>query len=284
MAQIWKGAPVAAALNEKTKAQAEALREKDVIPTLAIIRIGERPDDIAYETGACKRAAAVGVAVLQLVLSENASEQELEQTIYMVNDDPHIHGVLLLRPLPKTMNEERLVGLLAPEKDVDGITDGSLCGVFTGKKIGYAPCTAQACMEILEYYGVDCTGKKATVVGRSLVVGRPAAMMLMEKNATVTICHTRTKDLSQQMQQAEIVIAAAGRRGMFGAECFREGQLVLDVGIHFNEEGKMCGDVRTAEVEPIVEAITPVPGGVGAVTTAVLMSHVVQAAQRAHNF
>ncbi|MBQ1931541.1 MAG: bifunctional 5,10-methylenetetrahydrofolate dehydrogenase/5,10-methenyltetrahydrofolate cyclohydrolase [Lachnospiraceae bacterium] len=284
MAQIWKGAPVAAALNEKTKAQAEALREKDVIPTLAIIRIGERPDDIAYETGACKRAAAVGVAVLQLVLSENASEQELEQTIYMVNDDPHIHGVLLLRPLPKTMNEERLVGLLAPEKDVDGITDGSLCGVFTGKKIGYAPCTAQACMEILEYYGVDCTGKKATVVGRSLVVGRPAAMMLMEKNATVTICHTRTKDLSQQMQQAEIVIAAAGRRGMFGADCFREGQLVLDVGIHFNEEGKMCGDVRTAEVEPIVEAITPVPGGVGAVTTAVLMSHVVQAAQRAHDF
>ena len=217
MAQIWKGAPVAAALNEKTKAQAEALREKDVIPTLAIIRIGERPDDIAYETGACKRAAAVGVAVFQLVLSENASEQELEQTIYMVNDDPHIHGVLLLRPLPKTMNEERLVGLLAPEKDVDGITDGSLCGVFTGKKIGYAPCTAQACMEILEYYGVDCTGKKATVVGRSLVVGRPVAMMLMEKNATVTICHTRTKDLSQQMQQAEIVIAAAGRRGMFGA-------------------------------------------------------------------
>ncbi|MBR6526611.1 MAG: bifunctional 5,10-methylenetetrahydrofolate dehydrogenase/5,10-methenyltetrahydrofolate cyclohydrolase [Lachnospiraceae bacterium] len=284
MAQIWKGAPVAAALNEKTKAQAEALREKDVIPTLAIIRIGERPDDIAYETGACKRAAAVGVAVFQLVLSENASEQELEQTIYMVNDDPHIHGVLLLRPLPKTMNEERLVGLLAPEKDVDGITDGSLCGVFTGKKIGYAPCTAQACMEILEYYGVDCTGKKATVVGRSLVVGRPVAMMLMEKNATVTICHTRTKDLSQQMQQAEIVIAAAGRRGMFGADCFREGQLVLDVGIHFNEEGKMCGDVRTAEVEPIVEAITPVPGGVGAVTTAVLMSHVVQAAQKAHDF
>jgi methylenetetrahydrofolate dehydrogenase (NADP+)/methenyltetrahydrofolate cyclohydrolase len=226
----------------------------------------------------------VGVAVLQLVLSENASEQELEQTIYMVNDDPHIHGVLLLRPLPKTMNEERLVGLLAPEKDVDGITDGSLCGVFTGKKIGYAPCTAQACMEILEFYGVDCTGKNATVVGRSLVIGRPVAMLLMEKNATVTICHTRTKDLPQQMRQAEIVIAAAGRRGMFGAECFREGQIVLDVGIHFNEDGKMCGDVRTAEVESIVEAITPVPGGVGAVTTAVLMSHVVQAAQKTQNF
>ena len=142
MAQIWKGAPVAAALNEKTKEQALTLREKGVIPTLAIIRVGERPDDIAYETGACKRAAAVGVAVLQLILPANASEQELEQTIYMVNNDPNIHGVLLLRPLPKAMNEERLVGLLTPEKDVDGITDGSLCGVFTGKKIGYAPCTA----------------------------------------------------------------------------------------------------------------------------------------------
>lgn len=279
MAQIWKGAPVAAALNEKTKIAAQALREAGVIPTLAIIRVGERPDDIAYETGACKRAEAVGVAVLKLTLPANASEQELEQTIYMVNDDANIHGVLLLRPLPKTMNEERLVGLLAPEKDVDGITDGSLCGVFTGKKIGYAPCTAQACMEILDHYGVDCTGKKATVVGRSLVVGRPAAMLLMEKNATVTICHTRTKDLPRQIQQAEIVIAAAGRRGMFGAECFREGQMVLDVGIHFNDEGKMCGDVRTAEVEPIAAAITPVPGGVGAVTTAVLMNHVVQAAQ-----
>ncbi|MBP3701776.1 MAG: bifunctional 5,10-methylenetetrahydrofolate dehydrogenase/5,10-methenyltetrahydrofolate cyclohydrolase, partial [Lachnospiraceae bacterium] len=255
MAQIWKGAPVAAALNEKTKIAAQALREAGVIPTLAIIRVGERPDDIAYETGACKRAEAVGVAVLKLTLPANASEQELEQTIYMVNDDANIHGVLLLRPLPKTMNEERLVGLLAPEKDVDGITDGSLCGVFTGKKIGYAPCTAQACMEILDHYGVDCTGKKATVVGRSLVVGRPAAMLLMEKNATVTICHTRTKDLPRQIQQAEIVIAAAGRRGMFGAECFREGQMVLDVGIHFNDEGKMCGDVRTAEVEPVVAAI-----------------------------
>lgn len=280
MAQIWKGAPVAAALNEKTRMEAQKLREMGIVPTLAIIRVGERPDDIAYENGACKRAEAVGVAVLKLTLSADASERELEQTIYMVNDDFNIHGVLLLRPLPATMNEERLVGLLAPEKDVDGITDGSLTGVFTGKKIGYAPCTAQACMEILDYYGVDCAGKRAVVVGRSLVVGRPAAMLLMSKNATVTICHTRTRELAEQMKQGEIVIAAAGRRGMFGAECFQEGQIVLDVGIHFNEEGKMCGDVITAEAEPVVEAITPVPGGVGAVTTAVLMNHVVTAALR----
>ncbi len=283
MVNIWKGAPVAAALNEKTKEEANRLKEKGVIPTLAIIRVGEKPDDISYEKGACKRAEAVGVAVLKLTLPADASEQELEQTIYMVNDDTNIHGVLLLRPLPPTMNEERLVGLLNPEKDVDGITDGSLGGVFIGKEIGYAPCTAQACMEILDYYGVDCTGKKAVVVGRSLVVGRPAAMLLMAKNATVTICHTRTKDLAEEMKQGDIVIAAAGRRGMFGAECFRKGQMVLDVGIHFNEEGKMCGDVRTSEVEPVVEAVTPVPGGVGAVTTAVLMNHVVKAAGRQKN-
>jgi len=155
-----------------------------------------------------------------------------------------------------------------------------MAGVFSGMALGFPPCTARAAMEILDYYGIDCCGKRAAVIGRSLVVGRPAAMMLMHKNATVTVCHTKTVDMTSVTKQAEIVIAAAGRRGMFGADCFREGQMVLDVGIHFNEEGKMCGDVRTAEVEPIVEAITLVPGGVGAVTTAVLMNHVVQAAQK----
>lgn len=280
MAELLKGAPVAAALNEKTKAEAEALNEQGIVPTLAIIRVGERPDDVAYENGACRRAEAVGVTVLRLTLSADASEQELENVIDMVNDDTNIHGVLLLRPLPEHMNEERLVNLLEPEKDVDGITDASLAGVFTGKSVGYAPCTAQACMEILDYYGVDCTGRKAVVVGRSLVVGRPAAMLLLAKNATVTLCHTRTQDLPAQMREGDIVIAAAGKRRLFGAECFREGQIVLDVGIHFDEEGKMCGDIRTAEAAEIVDAITPVPGGVGAVTTAVLMRHVVKAAKK----
>lgn len=278
MAQLLKGAPVAAALNERTRSAAAALTEKGVIPTLAIIRVGEREDDIAYENGACRRAEAVGVAVLKLTLAADASERELENVIYTVNDDTNIHGVLLLRPLPGNMNEERLVNLLAPEKDVDGITDCSLAGVFTGKTLGYAPCTAQACVEILDHYGVDCTGRRAVVVGRSLVVGRPVSMLLLHKNATVTVCHTRTKNLKEQMREGDIVIAAAGQRRVFGRECFRQGQIVLDVGIHFGEDGRMCGDVITTEAEEVVEAITPVPGGVGAVTTAVLMNHVVQAA------
>ncbi len=279
MAQIWKGAPVAAALNARTSETVRGLTERGIHPTLAILRVGERADDISYENGSCRRAEALGIAVLKFTLPEAASEKELEETIYMANEDSRIHGILLLRPLPPQMDEERMVSLLAPEKDVDGITDGSLCGVFTGKGTGCAPCTAQACMEVLNYYGVDCTGKRAVVVGRSLVVGRPAAMLLLQQNATVTICHTRTQELAARMREADLVIAAAGRRGMFGCESFREGQIVLDVGIHFDEEGRMCGDVRTAETAKIVEAITPVPGGIGAVTTAVLMSHVARAAE-----
>ena len=280
MAQILKGAPVAAALRERTRAEAEELAKAGPVPGLAIIRVGERPDDVSYENGACRRAESVGVAVFKFTLPEDASEQELADVIDTVNESPQIHGALLLRPLPSHMDEEALVNRLAPEKDVDGITDGSLTGVFTGKTSGFAPCTAQACMEILDYYGVDCTGKRAVVVGRSLVVGRPLAMLLLHRNATVTVCHTRTEELSQRMREGEIVIAAAGRREMFGRECFSAQQIVLDVGIHFTEDGRMCGDVITAEAEEVVQAVTPVPGGVGAVTTAVLMSHVVEAAKR----
>lgn len=280
MAQILKGAPVAAALRERTRAEAEELAKAGTVPGLAIIRVGERPDDVSYENGACRRAESVGVAVFKFTLPEDASAQELAEVIDTVNESPQIHGALLLRPLPSHMDEEALVNRLLPEKDVDGITDGSLTGVFTGKASGFAPCTAQACMEILDYYGVDCTGKRAVVVGRSLVVGRPLAMLLLHRNATVTVCHTRTEELSLRMREGEIVIAAAGRQEMFGRECFSAGQIVLDVGIHFAEGGRMCGDVITAEAEEAVQAVTPVPGGVGAVTTAVLMSHVVEAAKR----
>ena len=171
--------------------------------------------------------------------------------------------------------------MLNPEKDIDGCTDGSLAGVFTNTKTGFPPCTAQAAMEILDYYGVNCTGKKAAVIGRSLVVGRPAAMMLMHKNATVTICHTKTVDMPSITREADILIVCAGKMETIGAEYLREGQVVVDVGIGWNEEkGKLCGDVKFEEAEPVVGAITPVPGGVGTVTTSVLVSHVVEAAAR----
>ena len=201
-------------------------------------------------------------------------------TIRQVNEDAGIHGVLIFRPLPKHLDEEAVIRALDPEKDVDGITDGSMVGVFAGREQGFPPCTPQACMEILDHYQIDCTGKKAVVVGRSLVVGKPAAMMLLKKNATVTICHTRTKDMPAVVKEADIVIVAAGRAGVVDDRYVSPGQIVIDVGINVNEQGKLCGDVAYDKVEPVVEAITPVPGGVGSVTTSVLVGHVVEAAMR----
>ena len=197
-----------------------------------------------------------------------------------MNKDDNIHGVLLFRPLPKHLNQTEIENALDPAKDVDCMTDGSMSGVFTGKAVGFPPCTPQACMEILDHYGIDCTGKKAVVIGRSLVVGKPAAMMLIKKNATVTVCHTKTVDMPSVAREADILIVAAGRAGVVTKDYVAQGQTVIDVGINVNAEGKLCGDVAYAEVEPIVDAITPVPGGVGSVTTSVLVGHVVEAAKR----
>jgi len=281
MAEILKGAAVTAALNEKMAAQAAELRDKGVIPTLAILRVGERPDDIAYETGAMKRCAKVGVAVKNAILPAEVDSECFFAALEDLNRDSSVHGILMLRPLPAHIDGERARQMLAPEKDVDGCTDGSLAGVFTNTKIGFPPCTAQAAIEILDHYGIDCAGKRAVVIGRSLVVGRPAAMMLMHRNATVTICHTKTADMPTIVREADIVIVAAGKMETIGAEFFRPGQTVVDVGIGWNgEKGRLCGDVIFDEAEPIVDAITPVPGGVGAVTTGILVSHVIEAAER----
>ena len=211
---------------------------------------------------------------------EKVSQEELLACIDRINRDDKIHGVLLLRPLPRHLDASVIENAVAAEKDVDCMTDLSISGVFSGRNIGYPPCTAQACIEILDHYGIDCTGKKAVVVGRSLVVGKPVSMMLLQKNATVTICHTRTKDLSSVTKEADILIVAAGRAGVIGAEHVREGQIVIDVGINTDENGKLCGDVKFSEAEKIAGYITPVPGGVGSVTTSVLVRHVVDAAMR----
>ena len=280
MAQLLKGAEVVSALNETIKTDVAALASRGITPTLAILRVGEKPDDLAYERGAIKRAETVGVAVKQVVLPETVSQESLLAEIAKINLDDSIHGCLMLRPLPKHIDDMRAREALLPEKDIDGITDGSLAGVFTGTKRGFPPCTAQACMEILDYYKIDPVGKNAVVIGRSLVIGKPVAMMLLQKHATVTICHTRTKDMPSVTRRAEILIVAAGRAGVVGAEYVSTGQVVLDVGINFNSEGKMTGDADFAAVEPIVDAITPVPGGVGTVTTSVLMAHVAEAAKR----
>ena len=280
MAKQLLGKEVTAALNERIKSQVTELKKQGISPKMAFVRVGERADDLSYERGASKRCETLGVEYEKFVLDGNCTQEELMNTVKQLNVDDSIHGILMFRPLPKHLDEDAVVAAMDPAKDIDGITAGSMAGVFMGTKQGFAPCTAQACMEILDHYGIDCTGKKAVVVGRSLVVGKPAAMMLIAKNATVTICHTRTVDMPAVVKEADIVIVAAGRPGVIDGRYLAPGQIVIDVGINVNEEGKLCGDVLYEEAEPVVDMITPVPGGVGSVTTSVLVGHVVEAAMR----
>ena len=226
MAKQLLGKEVTAALNERIKADVAKLEEKGVKPTLCIIRVGENDSDISYERGATKRCETLGVACEKILLPADVSQEELLATIDKVNKDDAIHGVLLFRPLPKHLDQSVIENALDPAKDVDCMTDGSMSGVFTGKNVGFPPCTPQACMEILDHYGIDCTGKKAVVVGRSLVVGKPAAMMLIKKNATVTVCHTRTVDMPSVVREADIVIVAAGRAGIVDDTYLAPGQVV----------------------------------------------------------
>jgi methylenetetrahydrofolate dehydrogenase (NADP+)/methenyltetrahydrofolate cyclohydrolase len=280
MAQLLKGLSAANALTDVLAERAAALHAKNVTPTLAILRVGERPDDISYETGAMKRCAKVGIAVRHFLLKADCTTDELLNTIREINEDPSIHGCLMFRPLPDKAMEEAACALLSPEKDVDCMTAASLTAVFTGNGAGYPPCTAQAVLELLDHYGIELSGKRVCVIGRSLVIGKPVSMMLQARNATVTMCHTKTINLAQTCRDAEILVVAAGKAGIVDGSFAAPGQIIVDVGIHVNEEGKLCGDVLFDEAEPIVEAITPVPGGVGSVTTAVLAKHVIQAAEK----
>ena len=280
MAEILKGKPVAVALDERTAGEAAELKEKGIDTTLAILRVGERSDDVSYERGAVKKCRNVGINVRSVVLPEDVSYDDFYQTLDELNSDENVHGILMFRPLPKHLDNEKARNYIAPAKDVDGCTDGSLTGVFTKKNIGFAPCTAEAVMETLKYYDIDVTGRKVAVLGRSLVVGKPLAMLLMNRNATVTVCHTRTIDIPAITKEADIVVCCTGQMESVSAEYVREGQTIIDVGISYNEvKQKLCGDVLFEEVEPVVARITPVPGGIGSVTTSVLIRHVVKAAQ-----
>ena len=281
MAKLLLGAPVANALGEKLEGEIARLKKTGVTPTLAIVRVGERKDDLSYERGAMKRCDALGIDVRQFVLDGGCSQEELISAIEQVNNDASIHGCLMFRPLPAGLDEAVACAALDPAKDVDCITEGSMYGIFVNKPIGFAPCTAEACIELLDYYGYDLTGARVTVVGRSLVIGKPVSMMLQSRNATVTMCHTRTKDMAAECREAEILVVAAGHIGTIGADAAAPQQVIVDVGINWDQNaGKLCGDVLFDEVEPLVSAITPVPRGVGSITTAVLAKHVVEAARR----
>ena len=290
MAKQLLGKEVNAALVAALQTRTAALREKGITPTLGIVRLGANPSDLSYEKGATTKGEQVGVDVKKFELPEDATKEEVLAMIDQVNADDSIHGVLMFRPLPKHLKNDQneICNRLDPKKDVDCMTHLSNAGVFEDRKdLGYAPCTPAACMEILDHYGIDCKGKKAVVIGRSLVVGKPAAMMLMSKNATVTICHTKTVDTAAVCREADIIISAAGVLKSLTKDYVRPGQVVIDVSMNWDAEkittrgkGGMSGDAIFDEVEPIVDAITPVPGGVGAVTTSVLMKHVVEAAEK----
>ena len=282
MSELLKGKPVADKLTEENVKRVEELKAKGITPTLGIVRLGENPEDLAYERGALKRAENTGVEVKRFIYDVDITQDKLLEEIDKINKDDSIHGVLIFRPLPKHLDDRTICEALAPAKDMDGITSGSMAGVFTDSGEGYPPCTAQACIEILDYMNYDLTGKKVTVMGRSLVIGKPVAMMAMKRNATVTVLHSRTtkEDFAAAGQNADVVIAALGRAKMIGPDKVGTNQVILDVGINVDEDGKLCGDVDFVAVEDKAAAITPVPAGVGSVTSTVLMSHVIDAASK----
>lgn len=280
MADLLLGKPVADAMAADIVARAKALTASGKQPTLAIVRVGERPDDLTYERSAMKRADACGIAVKQFVLPADASTDDVLAAVATVNSDDSIHGCLLFRPLSEGIDEQTVCNALDPAKDIDGITRGSLATLLAGTGEGFAPCTAAACIDILDHYGINPQGKKAVVLGRSLVIGKPVALMLLARNATVTVCHSRTQDLASAVRNADIVVCATGRARAYGADLFAPGQTVLDVGINFDDEGNLCGDADFDAVESVVSAITPVPRGVGSVTTVAMLRNVVIAAER----
>ncbi len=274
--EILKGAPTVQAMFDKM--QIKLMHLEGYQPHLAIIRVGEKPDDIAYERGAKSRMEKTGLRCSCYEFPADISMEEFEQSFDFINNDDDIDGILLLRPLPKHLDEAKIVSKIDPEKDMDGISPVNMAKVFMGDKSGYAPCTAQAVIELLDQEGIDVSGKRVAVIGRSLVVGRPLAMLLMHKNATVTICHTKTQNAEAICRSCDIVIAAAGCAKMVGSAYLGNDTTVIDVGINVDENGKLCGDVDFEAIKDIAKAATPVPGGVGSVTTSVLAAHTIRAA------
>lgn len=274
--EILKGLPVANAINEKLMEQVKSI--EGPLPHLAIIRVGERPDDCSYERGAVKKMDKVGVRCTTYTFNADIDNETFQAEFDKINENPDIDGILMLRPLPKQLDEKQIENKIDPRKDLDGISPLNLAKVYAGDESGYAPCTAEAVIEMLDYAGIDIKGKRVTVVGRSLVIGKPVSMLLMKRNATVTVCHTKTVDMAGTCKNAEILVAAAGSARMIKKEYVADGAVVIDVGINVDDEGNLCGDVDFDAISDIAAIATPVPGGVGSVTTSVLAKHLVKAA------
>ncbi|CUX36797.1 Bifunctional protein FolD protein [Clostridium sp. C105KSO15] len=271
-----KGAAVSAKIKEQVETLLTGLKGKT--PKLAIVRVGERPDDLSYERGALKKMESFGLMGESFAFPQDITDEAFKEEFAKINENPDIDGILLLRPLPKQIKEKNIEHMIDPGKDLDGISPENIARVFAGDDTGFAPCTAEAVVEVLKANDISLTGKRVAIVGRSMVVGRPLSMLMLKENATVTICHTRTEDLKETCKNAQILVAAAGRARMVDASFVGTDAIVVDVGINVDEDGKLCGDVDFDSLEGTASMATPVPGGVGAVTTAVLARHLVMAA------
>ncbi len=281
--QIIKGKPVADKISEELIKEVDLLVKEGINPKLTIVRVGARSDDLSYERGALKRCQNIGITTEVLELAEDITQEEYIDVLKSVNDDKNVNGILCFRPLPKHLNEEVIKYVIAPEKDVDCFSPINSAKVMEGDKSGFPPCTPTAVVEILKHYNVDLKGSKVTVLGRSMVVGKPVSMLLLSEHATVTICHSKTKNLSGVAAEADVLIAAIGRAKMVDESFVKDGAVVIDVGINVDEEGNLCGDVDTNAVLDKVSMITPVPAGVGSVTTSILAKHVVKACKLQNN-
>lgn len=271
-----RGKKVSDGIKEYVSKELETLT---FVPKLAIVRVGENPDDMSYERGATKKFKSFGLDVASYVFPQDISDEDFKKAFKDINEDDEVTGILLLRPLPRTINEKDIENMIDPKKDLDGISPINIAKVFAGDTTGFSPCTAEAVIEVLKAYDIELTGKRVTVVGRSMVVGKPVSMLLLKENATVTMTHTRTVDLKKTCSDAEIVIAAAGRAKMLNSDYCGQDAVMIDVGINVDENGKLCGDVDYATLDGKASAATPVPGGVGTITTAVLAKHLIQAAK-----
>ncbi|MDP2891970.1 MAG: bifunctional 5,10-methylenetetrahydrofolate dehydrogenase/5,10-methenyltetrahydrofolate cyclohydrolase [Bacillota bacterium] len=280
MAQVMKGSDVVKAETPGIEEQVGVLKSKGITPQLAIIRVGEKADDIYYENSAKKRLEGLGMICRNVALPEDISQQAFDAAFDGMNEDPGVHGILLMRPLPKTLSDSHARETIDPAKDVDGMGLLSEAGVYEGKEQAFAPCTPGAVMLMLSHYAIEPKGKEAVIIGRSMVVGKPLAMLMLKANATVTLCHTRTLDLAGVCRRADILVAAAGKPRVVDGSFIKPGAVVIDVGINVDEAGNVCGDVDHAQAEKICSAITPVPGGVGTVTTLVLAKNTLEAAKR----
>lgn len=271
-----RGKKVSDGIKEYVSKELETLT---FVPKLAIVRVGENPDDMSYERGATKKLKSFGLDVASYVFPQDISDEDFKKAFKNINEDDEVTGILLLRPLPRTINEKDIENMIDPKKDLDGISPINIAKVFAGDTTGFSSCTAEAVIEVLKAYDIELTGKRVTVVGRSMVVGKPVSMLLLKENATVTMTHTRTVDLKKTCSDAEIVITAAGRAKMLNSDYCGQDAVMIDVGINVDENGKLCGDVDYATLDGKASAATPVPGGVGTITTAVLAKHLIQAAK-----